>query len=157
MLIFFSNYPHLNKRFLLANDLRDKMFSKNVKTKVKALGFIRVCRGSGQIRRKEKCNCAITIAISLLNQSLLSPHPFSCFLRTKKGESDVVFIWFSPYGRFLTVRTASTAPIITITIITAAIPNSTVPVDAKPVTGAAVGGAVGAAGSTVKLVSALDE
>jgi hypothetical protein len=47
------------------------------------------------------------------------------------------------YGRFLSIRTASTATHTIITIITAATPNSTVPVDAKPVGGAAVGAGVG--------------
>ena len=50
---------------------------------------------------------------------------------------------FFVYGRFLSVRIASTAPIMIITIITAAIPNSKLANDAKPVTGVGYGGAVG--------------
>ena len=65
------------------------------------------------------------------------------FVRTKKGGSCSWVRLLSFYGRFLSVRIASIAPIMTITIITAAIPNSRLPVDAKPEGGEAVGGAVG--------------
>ena len=67
----------------------------------------------------------------------------SCPFEDKKRGKCCCICLFSPYDRFLIIRTASTTPIITITIITAAIPNSRLPADAKPVTGAAVGGAVG--------------
>ena len=91
-----------------------------------------------------------------LTRSLLSNYFLSAaFLRTKKGESSFCFASLA-YGCFLSVRIASTTPIMTITIITAAIPNSRLEVDAKPVTGAAVGAGVGAAGVTVKDVSAED-
>ena len=61
----------------------------------------------------------------------------------KKGESGFCLAsWV--YGRFLSVKTASTAPIMIMTIITAAIPNSRLPVDASPVTGEGYGDAVGA-------------
>jgi hypothetical protein len=58
---------------------------------------------------------------------------YSLLLKQKK-EGKVALIC-SLYGCFLSVRIASTTPIMTMTIITAAIPSSTVPVDAKPVTG----------------------
>ena len=49
---------------------------------------------------------------------------------------------FHSYGRFLSVRTASTTPMMIITIIIAAAANSTVDVDASPVGGEAVGAGV---------------
>ena len=67
----------------------------------------------------------------------------------------MVFCLFPLYGRFLSISTASTAPITIMMIANAAIPSSNVDVDAKPVTGEDVG-AVVAGLCTYMPVSAVD-
>ena len=94
------------------------------------------------------------MAIMAINQSLLSPHLFFNAFKKIKGGNVVLFGIF--YGRFRSINSASTAPIMITTIITAAIPNSTVPVDAKPDTGAAVGAGLAGDDATYMLVSAVE-
>ena len=66
-----------------------------------------------------------------------------CFLaRLKKGKDFLFCDLF--YGRFLVTRSASTAPIMTMTTMIATIPYMTVVFEAKPLSGVAV--TVGPAG-----------
>ena len=73
--------------------------------------------------------------------------------RKKRGRD--VCVWRF-YGRFLSIRTMSMAPIMIMMIAITAIPNSRLDVDARPVGGAAVGAGVGAAALSVKVDSADD-
>ena len=104
---------------------------------------------------RRKNSWSTVVAHDEINQSFLSSIFSPLFFKTKK-RGEVVFVGFLIYGRFLSIRIASTATHTIMMIAITATPNSTVAVDAKPVTGVAVGTGVGAAFMTVKWSSAQD-
>lgn len=111
-------------------------------------------------RKKKMLQTQQHLLLCRLNYARAFSAPFGfpvLFLNPKKRGKVMLIPFVSPYGLFLIVSIASTAPIMTMTMMMATIPYSMVVLDAKLVAGVAVGALVAGAFIMLKKVSALDE
>ena len=94
--------------------------------------------------KEEKCKMKTRAFIVISTKAHSAPIFHSYSVTSKKRKGKFVFA-LDFYGRFLSIRIASIAPIMITMIAIVAIPNSTVFVDASPVTDVVAVGALVAA------------